>query len=70
MQWRDLEAFSFGDNPALAAELAALVLDGQKTATCWAASDGPITEVGKRMVMLDGETAGGSGDSGSHPARI
>ena len=54
MQWRDLEAFSFGDNPALAAELAALVLDGQKTATCWAASDGPITEVGKRMVMLDG----------------
>jgi uncharacterized protein YhfF len=54
MQWRDLETFSFGDNPVLAAELAALVLDGRKTATCWAASDGPITEVGKRMVMLDG----------------
>ena len=35
MQWRDLETFSFGDNPVLAAELAALVLDGRKTATCW-----------------------------------
>ena len=54
MQWRDLETFSFGDNPVLAAELAALVLDGRKTARGWAASDGPITEVGKRMVMLDG----------------
>lgn len=54
MQWHDLETFSFGDNPALADELAALVLDGRKTATCWAASDGPMTEVGKRMVMLDG----------------
>jgi uncharacterized protein YhfF len=54
MQWRDLETFSFGDNPALADELAALVLEGRKTATCWAASDGATTEVGKRMVMLDG----------------
>ncbi len=55
MGWRDLEAFSFGDGgPALADELAALVLDGRKHATCWSASVGMSTEVGKRMVMLDG----------------
>jgi uncharacterized protein YhfF len=54
MDWRDLETFSFGDSPALADELAALVLAGLKRATCWAASDGMLTEVGKRMVMLDG----------------
>ena len=54
MDWRELETFSFGDNPALADELAALVLAGKKTATCWAASDGPLTEVGKRMVVLSG----------------
>jgi uncharacterized protein YhfF len=52
--WRALETFSFGDNPALADELAALVLAGKKTATCWAASDGVLTEVGKRMVVLSG----------------
>ena len=38
MDWRDLESFSFGDSPALADELASLVLAGTKTATCWAAS--------------------------------
>jgi uncharacterized protein YhfF len=52
--WRSLEQFSFGDSPKLADELAELVLVGKKRATCWAASDGPSTEVGKRMVMLDG----------------
>jgi uncharacterized protein YhfF len=54
LDWRLLEHFSFGDNPKLADELANLVLDGKKTATCWAASQGLLTEVGKRMVMLDG----------------
>jgi uncharacterized protein YhfF len=49
-----LESFSFGDSPAMADELAELVLSGLKTATCWAASEGLLTEVGKRMVMLDG----------------
>lgn len=49
-----LESFSFGDNPALADELAALVLAGIKTATCWAASDGALTRVGKRMVVVSG----------------
>ncbi len=54
MDWRTLGTFSFGDNPALADELAELVLAGKKTATCWAAEQGLLTDVGKRMVVLDG----------------
>ena len=54
MDWHQLEHFSFGDSPALADELAALVLAGTKTATCWAASDGASTYVGKQMVVLSG----------------
>ena len=55
MDWRGPGTFSFGDNPALADGLAALVLAGKKTATRRAASDGPLTEVGKLgMVMLGG----------------
>jgi uncharacterized protein YhfF len=54
MDWQMLETFSFGDNPQLADELAELVLSGRKTATCWAATQGLLTQVGKRMVMLDG----------------
>ncbi len=54
MTWRELDRFSFGDSPELANELAALVLAGRKRATCWAASDGMLTEIGKRTVMLDG----------------
>ena len=54
MDWQSLETFSFGDNPELADELAGLVLSGKKTATCWAASQGLLTQVGKRMVMQDG----------------
>jgi uncharacterized protein YhfF len=54
VDWQNLETFSFGDSPALADELAALVLAGIKTATCWAAVDGLRTEPGKLMVMLDG----------------
>ncbi len=45
--WRSLEQFSFGDSPELADELAKLVLAGKKRATCWAASDGPQTAIGK-----------------------
>jgi uncharacterized protein YhfF len=52
--WSSLETFSFGDNPALADELTALVLAGTKTATCWAVSDGLLTKVGQRMVLVDG----------------
>src|SRR5690349_5031184 len=52
--WRGLESYSFGDSPALAGELAALVLAGVKTATCWAASDGASARIGERMVILGG----------------
>jgi uncharacterized protein YhfF len=52
--WRSLEQFSFGDSPEMADELAELVFLGKKRATCWAASDGSQTEIGKRMVLLDG----------------
>jgi uncharacterized protein YhfF len=54
MIWRAFDRFSFGDSPGLADELVDLVLAGRKRATCWAVSDGPITSVGKRIVMLDG----------------
>jgi len=54
LDWRLLETFSFGDSPVLAEELAQLVLAGKKTATCCSVADGTTTQVGKRMVMLDG----------------
>ena len=54
--WRDLDCFPFGDGPALADELLALVLGGLKTATCWSVAEGPKgSEVGKRWVVLDGQ---------------
>jgi uncharacterized protein YhfF len=52
--WRGLEQFAFGDGPGLADNLAKLVLAGKKRATCWAESEGLLTHIGKRMVMLDG----------------
>ena len=54
VDWRSLEQFSFGDSPELADELAELVLTGTKRATCWAASEGPKTHVGKQWVVLGG----------------
>jgi len=58
-QYADAVRFSFGDDPALADELLALVLAGAKTATCGAVRDyGPgkeaMPEVGRRDVVLDG----------------
>ncbi|MDF3072426.1 MAG: hypothetical protein K0S54_93 [Alphaproteobacteria bacterium] len=53
--WQALETFSFGDNPELAQELAELVVAGLKRATCWSVSEGELTHIGKRMVMLDGK---------------
>ena len=50
-----LETFSFGDSSRMADELGALVVAGTKTATCWSVSQGQQTEVGKQMVMLDGD---------------
>ena len=50
-----LEQFAFGDNPAMADELLALVLEGKKTATCWAASQGlKGSALGARYVVQDG----------------
>lgn len=51
--------FAFGDSPAMADELLALVLAGRKTATCGALRDfGPDGEarpvVGRQDVILDG----------------
>lgn len=50
--------FAFGDSPELADELLALVLNGQKTATCGALRDHeagePMPQVGRRDVVLDG----------------
>ncbi len=57
-RWGDMEAFAFGDSPKMADELGALVVAGAKTATCWAASQGQLTDVGKQMVMLDGKGIG------------
>jgi uncharacterized protein YhfF len=52
----DLESSAFGDGPALADELLALVLVGTKTATCWAASEGDKgVKVGKRWIVNDGQ---------------
>lgn len=53
------EAWSFGDNRALADELAALVLAGVKTATCSALweheADGePLPQVGALSIILSG----------------
>lgn len=52
-------SFAFGDSPALADALLALVIAGKKTATCGALSDyGPDKEpmpmVGRRDTVLDG----------------
>jgi len=56
MDWKDLETFSFGDNPDLANRLLELVLSGKKRATCWAESQGLLSAaVGKSMVVLDGQ---------------
>ena len=52
---KGLERFSFGDSSDLADALLALVLSGEKTATCWDAELGPQTEVGKLMSACDGQ---------------
>lgn len=55
-------AEAFGDNPALADELAALVLEGKKTATCsslweWEAEANPLPASGTFWIVLDGQGA-------------
>lgn len=51
----ELERFSFGDSGELADSLLALVISGEKTATCWDAALGQLTEVGRLMVACDSE---------------
>ena len=57
---RTYEAWSFGDGPEMADELGALVLGGQKTATCSAlweleAEDEPPARPGGKAVILNGK---------------
>jgi uncharacterized protein YhfF len=52
-------AEGWGDNPALADELGALIVQGVKTATCsalweWEAEGNPIPQVGLITIALDG----------------
>jgi uncharacterized protein YhfF len=52
-------AWAFGDTPALADELLALVLDGSKTATTspwweYETDDEPFPQVGQLSILLDG----------------
>jgi uncharacterized protein YhfF len=60
-RYPDAVTFAFGDNPALADELLALVFSGRKTATCGALRDyaagtgDPMPAVGRRDVVLDGK---------------
>ena len=54
-KYASLPRFSFGDSPALADELLALVLTGRKTATCTTPDDPNVSSVGDQWVVLDGE---------------
>lgn len=58
-KYADLPRFAFGDSPALADELLALVLAGRKTATCcslrqYEAEGWKIPKPGGRWIVLDG----------------
>ncbi|BCH57569.1 hypothetical protein RvVAR0630_01930 [Agrobacterium vitis] len=58
-QYQGAVSFAFGDSPALADSLLALVIAGKKTATCGALRDfdpegEPLPVVGRRDVVLDG----------------
>ncbi|KPF70192.1 hypothetical protein IP88_11410 [alpha proteobacterium AAP81b] len=53
--WQTLERFAFGDSPEMAGRLLALVVAGQKRATCWSIADGQQTHVGKHMVVTAGD---------------
>ena len=52
--WQALPRHRFGNTPALADALLALVLAGTKTATCWDAREGQNgSAIGGRWVVLD-----------------
>lgn len=53
-RYRQLRTFAFGDGPALADELLALVIAGIKTATCSTEDEPNTSTPGERWVVLDG----------------
>ncbi|MCE9521030.1 MAG: ASCH domain-containing protein [Alphaproteobacteria bacterium] len=58
-KYQHLQRWAFGDNPALADELLALVLAGKKTATCCSLSQyedeaWPMPKPGDAWIVLDG----------------
>jgi uncharacterized protein YhfF len=53
-RYRNLRTFAFGDGPALADELLALVIAGLKTATCSTEDEPNTSAPGERWVVLDG----------------
>jgi len=50
-----METTCFGGPPEEADALLALVLEGRKTATCWAACHGQRSHVGRRMILVDSQ---------------
>ncbi|MEM8634996.1 MAG: ASCH domain-containing protein [Pseudomonadota bacterium] len=53
--YEGLKTFKFGDSPAMADRLAALVVARVKTGTCYAAVHGPEAEIGERQICLSGK---------------
>jgi uncharacterized protein YhfF len=53
-RYQHLRTFAFGDGPALADELLALVVKGIKTATCSTEDEPNTSTPGERWVVLDG----------------
>jgi uncharacterized protein YhfF len=54
-RYRHLRTFAFGDGPALADRLLALVIAGVKTATCSTEDEPNTSTPGERWVVLDGQ---------------
>lgn len=54
-KYENAERWAFGDTEQLADELVALVLDGQKTATCSALDEDGIPVVGDAFVVINGK---------------
>ncbi|HMH65747.1 MAG TPA: ASCH domain-containing protein, partial [Rhizomicrobium sp.] len=57
---KTLERFAFGDSPEMADALLALVLSGNKTATCaplreYEQEGVPLPQPGERSIVLDGD---------------
>ncbi len=56
-KYQGLRSFAFGDGPALADELLALVMKGVKTATCSTEDEPNTSTPGERWIVLDGHGA-------------